>query len=350
MPRQLKPNITPFSNDLNALDFGPLALPARLPRAGTREPPPESDAALDLMAKGAMAKGFCALTHHLRGGGRSVSWYRGPLLPVKGNPRIEAALQWNGDALLGYDPSLGMFDVSLAAAWQLGRMMALAAPDYARALYRCRGGRIRKAAAKKQPAMGVLAKNELTRTSSEAVTDRGSAAFPPVPAAVDPAMLLTRLRAIAKREQAVATAPASTGAEEAMVKAWLSELYLLNGVPLHYLVPDTAMLPEEALRFFRLDRNWVEALLSGALSVGGEDTTLGLSLREELRNDARKGLGQERFSLIDRQAGAPEIGGTMLSGFLLRSRAIAAYPVVEVKVVGKAGRPASICTGGCRNC
>ena len=111
-------------------------------------------------------------------------------------------------------------------------------------------------------------------------------------------------------------------------------------MPLHYLVPDPAMLPEEALRFFRLDRNWIEALLSGALSVGGEDTTLGPSLRDELRNAARRGLGQEHFSLIDRQAAGEtraDISGAMLSGFLLRSRMITAYPGLEVKVLGQAG-------------
>jgi hypothetical protein len=52
-------------------------------------------------------------------------------------------------------------------------------------------------------------------------------------------------------------------------------------------------------------------------------------------------LGQARFSLLDRpETGAtarPAVSGTMLSGFLLRSRMVTAYPGLEIRVLGQTG-------------
>jgi hypothetical protein len=46
---------------------------------------------------------------------------------------------------------------------------------------------------------------------------------------------------------------------------------LLHDVPFRYLVPDARLLPPESIRFFRLDRGWLDRLRSGALAVGGGD-------------------------------------------------------------------------------
>lgn len=68
--------------------------------------------------------GYVPMLHSLRDGGRTVSLYRGPLTPVQSQnedlPPADAA-----DALYQYDPSLGVFDVSLANAWQIGRLVTL---------------------------------------------------------------------------------------------------------------------------------------------------------------------------------------------------------------------------------
>ena len=53
----------------------------------------------------------------------------------------------------------------------------------------------------------------------------------------------------------------------ALIVEWLRSLRCLRGVPLGYLVPDTRMLPEESLRFFAVDANWLDALCDGALSL-----------------------------------------------------------------------------------
>lgn len=70
------------------------------------------------------ANGYLPMVHSLREGSQTVSFYRGPLVP--GAVQTEPAPQtWCPDSLYNYDPAIGMFDVSYAAAWQLGRLLAL---------------------------------------------------------------------------------------------------------------------------------------------------------------------------------------------------------------------------------
>jgi hypothetical protein len=91
--------------------------------------------AADTAVQNAFGMGYTALNHDLRNGGTTVSWYRGPLLPL-GTP-LTAAPPWNdADELVRYDPTNGMFDVSYAAAWQLGHLQALHDAAFSTALYR----------------------------------------------------------------------------------------------------------------------------------------------------------------------------------------------------------------------
>lgn len=43
-------------------------------------------------------------------------------------------------------------------------------------------------------------------------------------------------------------------------------MYFAN-IPAHYLITDPSHLPQESLRFFATNANWMDALLDGALSV-----------------------------------------------------------------------------------
>lgn len=64
--------------------------------------------------------------------------------------------------------------------------------------------------------------------------------------------------------------------------AWLLDLCLLRGVPLHYLVPDPALLPPDSLRFVSLDPGLIGRLIEGALAaaaLGGGDLQLAASFR-----------------------------------------------------------------------
>jgi hypothetical protein len=83
----------------------------------------------------ALDMGYVALDHGLRGGGNTVSWYRGPLLPYAKEGTVLTGPITSPDAATRYDPSTGILDISYAAAWQLGRLVALQDKTFSTALY-----------------------------------------------------------------------------------------------------------------------------------------------------------------------------------------------------------------------
>ncbi|MCU0436026.1 MAG: hypothetical protein MUC87_21395 [Bacteroidia bacterium] len=92
----------------------------------------------------ALGLGYTALNHQLRNGDRTVSWYRGPLLPL-GIPQFLQPPYTNADSLMRYDPGTGMFDASYSGAWQLGKLMALRDSGYAQTLVRWKATQTRAA-------------------------------------------------------------------------------------------------------------------------------------------------------------------------------------------------------------
>jgi len=104
---------------------------------------PAAGAAVD-----AIELGFVPMQHVVRSGVSTASWYRGPLLPHRPSDEANQALQFfrpapggpvpavfDADALARFDPSTGLFDVAYAAAWQLGRLLALQDKSFSIALY-----------------------------------------------------------------------------------------------------------------------------------------------------------------------------------------------------------------------
>ncbi|HWU20450.1 MAG TPA: hypothetical protein VN088_02920 [Nocardioides sp.] len=128
--------------------------------------------------------------------------------------------------------------------------------------------------------------------------------------------------------------PQSADAEGAMpaeLRRWLVQLRLLQSVPFAYLVPDTELLPEESIRWFYVDREWTDALVMGALSVGtanSDDRTLLTgrypAVRDELDREERQ---------VRRPDEAPRLSGDggPISGFILRSRLVAGWPAMHVR-------------------
>lgn len=119
------------SFDRLLLDAGTTASALGLP-VGTGSTP---NANADQVVRDALGMGYTALDHDLPAGSSTVSWYRGPLVPVNSNATASPPYQ-NADQLLRFDPTTGMLDVSYAAAWQLGRLLALRDNAFATALYR----------------------------------------------------------------------------------------------------------------------------------------------------------------------------------------------------------------------
>jgi len=146
-----------------------------------------------------------------------------------------------------------------------------------------------------------------------------------------------------------------TSEDEAWISvvAWLSKLRTLQGVPFVYIVPTEEMLPNESIRFFHMDRNWLDALVDGAISVGSLDSRGSLPsvdednqeikyqrLIQELNNSEinknpyrNKLLGNAKQS----QSSDEYPSGGSTSGFLLRSTVVRDFPGLEVSAYDAPG-------------
>jgi hypothetical protein len=89
----------------------------------------------------ALAGGYVPLNHGLRTGETTVSWYRGPLSPIdRARAGPDPLPVSSPDQVLVFDPTTGMFDASLAAAWTIGRLVALQDQSYSTSLYAWKKG------------------------------------------------------------------------------------------------------------------------------------------------------------------------------------------------------------------
>lgn len=91
-----------------------------------------------------IANGFAPLAYHTRTGEESFAWYRGPLVPLLTAPLQKSQPFLSADAAVIYQAEYGVFDLSLAAAWEIGRALALADRGFGQKLqaYRNRAGRL----------------------------------------------------------------------------------------------------------------------------------------------------------------------------------------------------------------
>ncbi|MEH2318768.1 hypothetical protein [Nostoc sp.] len=172
-----------------------------------------------------LQKGFVPLRHNFRQGGNTISWYHSPLIPAPNPTKVGLSTLsvFSADQLVCYNPDDGMFDISYAAAWELGKLLALQDSQFVMNLLTWKRDRIK----------------EITENNQQALYTH---LFSPV--------------ATVKQEQ------------QWSPDEWLKNLALLKGVPFHYLVPEEKMLPSESIRFFCLDWFWVESLLDGVFSLG----------------------------------------------------------------------------------
>jgi hypothetical protein len=185
------------------------------------EPTRYADPAAVDVARKHLAMGCVPLPHAMRQGNKTVSWYRGPLVPGKNATEEFPLPTRTADALVYYDEAYGMFDVSYAAAWELGRLLALQSKSFAISLYHW--------------------KRSHARSLKDADTQLTHLPF---------------------------DGPSADLELPEAVSNWFEHLLLLEGVPFRYLVPDERMLPAESIRFFQVDPIWIECLVDGAFSIG----------------------------------------------------------------------------------
>jgi hypothetical protein len=186
-----------------------------------------------------LAMGCGLLPHSLRQGDSTFSWYHGPLIPgenITQDHHTYSRPIHSADELLRFNPRHGLLDISYAAAWQLGRLLALQSKSFSTDLYVWK------------------------RTCAQ---DR---------------------RAEQHVTQYLPALPSSSAAMPTTVQTWFTSLERLDGIPFSYLVPDELMLPPKSIRFFFLDWVWLEYLRDGAFSLGRateSDYRLDLDLKNQ---------------------------------------------------------------------
>ena len=247
-------------------------------------------------AEDLLRAGLVPLPHFMRAGDRSISWYHGPFVPQPVQVRragsaadpIPAAV---ADQLLIWDKQRGMFDVSYAAAWELGRMLMLKNTRVALALFNWKRHHAHS--------------------------------------------LKTTRRAIAMGERLpVQCAPHGDDADYAKtVNDWLQDLTLLQHVPFNWLVPDERLLPPESLRFFSIDPLWMECLRDGAFSIGR--TTPADPDRDEPvvpfgKAEDNSHLAPRAFEKAFQELSAAKMPANPVSGMLIRSEVVAGWPGLRV--------------------
>ncbi|MEU2608753.1 hypothetical protein [Streptomyces albus] len=279
----------------------------RLPRTGVQG---ESEAARQVRQR--LEGGWVPISHNLPTGEHVPGWYRGPFTPVPaaslpGDYRVD-----HPDRGLAYLKTYGMYDVSYAVAHTFGRMLALANPALLKAVDTLRSrtltvvqdallddGTERSAreefAALVSGTLGQDITDGLRKKNQSSGPARGAADAPapsvphgwtlprlldafehPHPTAASPDRVVARARA------AVAALVAEHAEETAR---FLAQAKLLSAVPFDHLVPREEMLPGESVRFFHVDRQWLDAAVAGALATGAvtsTDTWVGGLLREHV--------------------------------------------------------------------
>lgn len=218
-------------------------------------------------AKQYLDLGYVPLHHALRQGDKTISWYHSPLSTGQSQDNLTAPVPI-ADQLMRYDPNTGMFDVSYAMAWQLGRMLTLQNQPLAVEIFNWKRSKAQDLHQIQQQVLH-LPFQATTETNGDLPT------------------------AIAN---------------------WFQDLELLKNVPFNYLVPDARLLPPESLRFFWIDSYWVDCLQDGAFSIGRVT-------KEDLRLDVQSRSLRRSKTQSDKT----------ITGFLLHSEVVSGWPGLEIE-------------------
>ncbi|MBH0779468.1 hypothetical protein [Nocardia bovistercoris] len=337
--------------------------PAPRERMWLRLPSPYPDDASATAAQRQVARrlddGYVAVPYVTRSGESTYGWYRGPLTPVAPLATPQAATATSADALIGYDPVWGTFDVSLASAFELGRALATADSAFAQQLVTLRRGArgvvdalyhrdtsthlpADGGAATVLEAFGALLDGDILTTLGQAPSRPTGTWTPPTPAAppADPTRDLAAFLDSDRARSALLDAlDDALGERLEPVATWLGQRMLLYGVPFTHLVPDERILPIESLRFFHLDGAWSDALVSGAFAIGAQssreteqDRIIGAAVRAAAARLASIHRDTARAVSVRRLASSANAEALHnVSGFLLRSAIVAGWPNLAVR-------------------
>ncbi len=332
--------------------------------------PPAAVGNLPEPVQGRIQDGYSALTFVTGAGEESFAWYRGPFSPVVpqplppvGAPGVPVGQARTADALMIYLAEQGLFDLSYAAAWNIGRALGLADAAFAqavrqlglaagRALGRLTQRLVMPHFARENDLAGLLAPDatraRFKRLIGEGLGRRWTAAVKAGRGAAGSAAVRRGARARARlhprdvlaRPDVQRALAEHVGSLIEPIVTWLVDLILLYPVPFSHLVPDGRMLPAESVRFFYVDSAWLEALIAGALSIQirtGRDLAIHQVLRPAI--DAAVATRLRQHAVRGAPRGATD-GPPQLTGVLIRSQVVSRWPALAVSAsVGGAPLP-----------
>ncbi|KAH7006889.1 hypothetical protein EDB80DRAFT_893391 [Ilyonectria destructans] len=319
--------------------------------------------------------GYSLVKYRVQTGEQTVALYRGPFTPTRVSHHGQLDKCSNsGQDLQILDKEIGMMDISYSVAWQIGRTLALGDRAFVAALARLRSI-IRKKAMKECKTEAVISAGteeslrsrlDLLSSLPETIERLQNIQLPTPPSSNQGDDVEFRPGGVQKRwyrpqlskkqypslsyasdpiqdtylQNAVQAVldlsmgkdgrvydetndPVST--DWMVVQSWIVDRMFLDRVPAHYLISDPSHLPPESLRFFYIDRDWVDAMVDGALSLANH-------MGQDLDRAAIKhGLNRFLDYLPPNQTHRPQIP---TYGFYLRSDLVTMYPDLRVTTRG----------------
>jgi hypothetical protein len=328
--------------------YKPDNLLLRLPTPALNESTPSG-----VEAARRIREGFVPLQYQLRTGEQTLAWYRGPLSPVLTAQLPPTRTFPTADSALIYHSRFGVFDVSLATAWEAGRALALADRGFGQTLFdfRRRGHQLTDALLHRLRSDAFSAsqiadvshdstvQDEILRILDDALlNDIGatpvSGSNLPPHTDTDPGDPKAAVQNFLSEPDVQQRLRDLIKDDLDLVANWLARLLLLYPVPFHLLVPDGRMLEMETLRFFYLDNNWLRALHDGAVSIGMESSRATMFqgiIGDLIFRSALDAARIHRSTLIGVDPPPAEMAENLISGFLLRSAVVSGWPNLAVR-------------------
>ncbi|PON20630.1 hypothetical protein TGAM01_v210504 [Trichoderma gamsii] len=305
--------------------------------------------------------GYVITRYRTKTGEQTAAWIRGPFVPTFVNHgKEDTPMSYTGEDLQIMDKELGIMDITYSTAWQVGKSLALADQGYTTALSRLRLtiGREGMEETKKE----ILKANGFFQNRNE-ILHQLAESLKTLRSLRDPARLqhgpdarwmplssvsvdMSRKSSLVKQHYSEFVAKAAERVSRSttegvmynelntplnpdwmIVFSWILDRIYLAGVPAHYYIPDPSYLPPESLRFFHIDRHWVDSLIDGALSIGSHQAN-DEKIRKELKKRVNDYLGQAHEGLHYQ----PQRPGF---GFLLRSELCIKFPDLIVEAYRK---------------
>ncbi|KAI9689319.1 MAG: hypothetical protein M1822_009969 [Bathelium mastoideum] len=279
-----------------------------------------------------LQSGYSMCRYRTQTGESTVCFIRGPYVPAKATNFQPPPTWWSGTSMTGtdlqiLDHGLGIMDITYSAAWQLGRTMAIADQAYTSSLFRLRCEILRRASPVAQSDLagqqGVPYKSkiQLIQGLSDTLTrlgtlhedgrdgssadmqqrwsrDYGRSLKLSIQSQGIQAFLRTAINDAAREVASTPKADDPTvpditkpynefntpfSVDWAAILDWLSDRLFYGSVPAHYLLTDASNLPLESVRFFNIDKTWMDSFINGALSLGNHVEQQGDAVQDGIK-------------------------------------------------------------------